>query len=193
MIYLILVVCFTLSGLLLSKSIGYFLFKQQLQGTPGGLASRMLKQHSGRLGLLVADNLLSDPKLLNSLSGESLLQKIKPEISNHIDHFLEVKLKSVFPLLSQFMGTKTRDQLKGAFMDEMDRLFPEVMTRIHTELLSRENIADMVASKLNTLNTSQPTTATWINKNIQQKLDAFCSIFMLAAGLISCLIIYFVK
>ncbi|MBS1929232.1 MAG: hypothetical protein IT254_06960 [Chitinophagaceae bacterium] len=187
--YFFIISGFLISGFLLSRAILYFLFKYQVGGAAGdGWAGHMIRLSSHEAGYKITDSILQDDKIRKSLAGDALLQKIRPEISTHIDQFLDVKLKAIFPLLSQFMGAKTRDQLKGAFMDEMDRLFPELMEKLYSGLLNRDNMAEILSGKINSVNLSDSSIRGWINKNIRPRLDLFCSAFMLMAGVITCIL-----
>ena len=56
------------------------------------------------------------------------LEKLKPAVEAHIDHFLRNKLKDVFPMLAGLIGEKTISQLKDAFLQEMELLFPSLMS-----------------------------------------------------------------
>jgi|GEM_PF-4678435 len=185
---LLIVVCFVLSGFLLSRCILYFLiFRKRSATTPVNI----LSPYSGELGDLIASGVMNDETVKKLLSGEDLLQKLRPDISNHIDHFLNVKLKQVFPLLAQFMGDKTRNQLKSAFMDEMDRLFPEVMGKLHEGMLNREKISAMVTQKISSFNPGSGPFAGLIKKKIQPWLDLFCCGFMFIAGILTALLHHF--
>jgi len=58
----------------------------------------------------------------------NVLETTRPLIEEHVDHFLKIKLKESFPLLHGFIGEKTFGLFKTSFMDEVERLLPEVWT-----------------------------------------------------------------
>jgi len=62
------------------------------------------------------------------ISAENL-EKLKPEIEKHLDDFLNHKLREVFPILSKFIGVKTINQLKDAFLTELETIFPVMINR----------------------------------------------------------------
>lgn len=85
------------------------------------------------------------------VSGPALLQKLRPQIEEHVDRFLQEKLKTVFPVLAQFMGEKTLGQFKQAFMAELDILFPQLMKNYMHELKAGIDIGAIVTEKINDL------------------------------------------
>ncbi len=78
----------------------------------------------------------------------SHLHKIMPEIEQHIDHFLRVKLKDAMPMVAMFVGDKTITQMKEVFMVEMNELFPMIMKSYLTKLKTGINLEDLIAKKL---------------------------------------------
>lgn len=85
----------------------------------------------------------------------ALLEKLKPEIEIHIDHFLKEKLKTVFPMLAQFMGEKTISQFKTAFLVEIDHLLP-VLIRSYMDGLKNEiRLDEIVSEKINAIHAYQ--------------------------------------
>jgi len=81
----------------------------------------------------------------------SLLEKLKPEIEIHIDHFLKEKLKTVFPILAQFMGEKTINQFKTAFLTEIDTLLPVLIKNYMGELKNEIRLDSIISEKMNML------------------------------------------
>jgi hypothetical protein len=188
---LILVVfCYTLSGFLLSRIFIHFLvLKQNVTGSSGFLGNQ-LKKNAEILGNRIVDEVLASPSFSSALNAENVLEQVRPEIEGHIDHFLEVKLKTVFPLLSQFIGAKTQGQMKSAFMDEMDRLFPELLEKFSASFLSREKLSAIISERIRSFDTSSGQIRYFIRKKIQPRLDLFFSLFMMVAGSICALLIF---
>ncbi|MFM2327108.1 MAG: hypothetical protein RIR31_1310, partial [Bacteroidota bacterium] len=71
-----------------------------------------------KLGQVVSKEFLSFAEIEAKVTNPENIQKLKPEIEAHIDKFLREKLSDVFPMLSMFIGDKTINQLKGAFLTE---------------------------------------------------------------------------
>ena len=80
-----------------------------------------------KLGQVVSRELLSFAEIEKKVTDPENLSKLKPEIEKHIDSFLRDKLKDTFPMLSMFIGDKTINQLKAAFLMELESLFPVLM------------------------------------------------------------------
>ena len=76
------------------------------------------------------------------------LSKLKPEIETHIDIFLREKLKDTFPMLSMFIGDKTINQLKAAFLLELESLFPVLMNSYMIRLENDINVEKLVTEKV---------------------------------------------
>ena len=84
----------------------------------------------------------------NKLASPELLQGILPEVEKHIDHFLQVKLKSALPVIGMFIGDKVTGQLKTLFMQELETLFPSVMSQIFDGLQHNTQLQAEISVKL---------------------------------------------
>ena len=187
---ILIVSCFTLSGFLLSRMLIHLLvIKPNVNGS-SGIMGNQLRQNAEILGNRIVDEVLASPSFSSALNAENVLEQVRPEIEGHIDHFLEVKLKTVFPLLSQFIGAKTQGQMKSAFMDEMDRLLPELMQKFSASFLSREKLSVIISERIRSFDTSSRQIRHFIRKKIQPRLDLFFSLFMMVAGSICALLIF---
>ncbi|HMK02763.1 MAG TPA: hypothetical protein VK489_01175 [Ferruginibacter sp.] len=101
-----------------------------------------------RLGRLVSSE-FSFSGIQEKITDPHNLEKLKPEIEKHIDLFLREKLKDSFPMLSMFIGDKTINQLKGAFLMELETLFPILMKNyignLEQDLDLQKTVTDKVA------------------------------------------------
>jgi uncharacterized membrane protein YheB (UPF0754 family) len=112
-----------------------------------------------KLGLLVGKELLSFAEIEGKVTNPDNLKKLRPEIEKHIDIFLREKLNEAFPMLSVFIGEKTINQLKAAFLMELESLFPVLMKSymnkleqdLDLEKIVREKIAGFSIDKLEKL------------------------------------------
>ena len=75
--------------------------------------------------------------------------RLKPEIEEHIDHFLRTSLAKQFPMLSMFVGDKTINQLKTAFLTELESLFPVLMKSYMVNLSQDIDPEKTVKDKIN--------------------------------------------
>lgn len=112
-----------------------------------------------KLGQWVGKELFSFAEIEGKVTNPENLEKLKPEIEKHIDDFLRERLPKVFPVISMFIGDKTINQLKGAFLNELEELFPVLMKNymnkleqdIDIEKMVREKIAGLSSQKLESI------------------------------------------
>ena len=100
-----------------------------------------------RLGSLVS-NEFSFSALEEKVTDPRNFEKLKPEIEKHIDIFLRERLKDSFPMLSMFIGDKTINQLKGAFLMELETLFPILMKNYIGNLEQEIDLKKTVTQKV---------------------------------------------
>lgn len=108
-----------------------------------------------KIGRLVSTEFFSFAALEKKAADPENFLKLKPEIETHIDSFLKVRLKETFPMLSMFVGDKTINQLKSAFLHELETLFPVLMTRYISNLQQQFDIEKQVTDVLAGLSISK--------------------------------------
>ena len=101
-----------------------------------------------QLGKMISKEFLSFSQLKEKVTDPDNLNKLKPEIENHIDTFLREKLKDTFPMLSMFIGDKTINQLKAAFLLELESLFPILMNSYMARLEKDLDLEKLVTEKV---------------------------------------------
>ena len=101
-----------------------------------------------KLGQVVGKELLSFDEIEQKVINPENLQKLRPDIEQHIDHFLRNKLKEVFPMLAMLIGEKTILQLKDAFLLELETLFPLLMKSYMTKLEKDLDLEKIVTEKV---------------------------------------------
>ncbi len=128
------------------------------------------------------------------MADPALLQKLRPELENHVDHFLQVKIKAVFPLLSQFMGEKTISQFKSSLLAEIDELFPVLMQKFSGELKNELRADEMVKERLESIDDSM--LRKMLTDAAGKKIflwKCFCVMAALLMGFITVLILWLMK
>lgn len=113
-----------------------------------GIFPKNQYQIAEKLGQVVGTELLPFDDIEKSITNSNNLEKLKPQIEKHIDTFLNHKLKDVFPVLSKFIGVKTTNQLKDAFMVELETMFPILMNQYMTQLKSDIDLEKIVIEKV---------------------------------------------
>jgi len=100
-----------------------------------------------KLGQVVGKELLSFDEIEAKVTDPENLQKLRPDIEAHIDHFLRDKLKGVFPMAAM-LGEKTIIQLKDAFLMELESLFPVLMKSYMNKLQHDLDLEKIVTEKV---------------------------------------------
>ena len=108
-----------------------------------------------QLGKVVGKELLSFDEIEQKITNPENLQKLKPEIEAHIDNFLSNKLKDVFPMLSMFIGDKTINKLKEAFLKELETLFPVLIKNYIDKLKQDVDIEKIIEAKLSAVSSAR--------------------------------------
>jgi uncharacterized membrane protein YheB (UPF0754 family) len=101
-----------------------------------------------KLGQVVSKEFLSFAEIEAKVTNPENLKQLKPEIEKHIDKFLKEKLTELFPMLSMFIGDKTINQLKAAFLMELENLFPILMKNYMTKLEHDLDLEKIVTEKV---------------------------------------------
>lgn len=101
-----------------------------------------------KLGQVVGKELLSFDEIEQKVTNPENLEKLKPEIEKHVDHFLRNKIQEVFPMLAMMIGEKTILQLKDALLTELETLFPTLMKSYMTKLEKDLDLEKIVTEKV---------------------------------------------
>ena len=99
-------------------------------------------------GRLVSTQLFSFEALQEKVTSPENFNKLKPEIEKHIDSFLRERLKDTFPMLSMLIGDKTINQLKTAFLLELETLFPVIIKNYLAQVEKDIDIEKQVSEKI---------------------------------------------
>ncbi len=147
-----------------------------------------------KLGQVVGKELLSFDEIERKVTDPENLQKLKPEIEAHIDNFLTHKLKEVFPMLSMFIGEKTITQLKGAFLLELENLFPVLMKGYMAKLQHDLDLEKIVTEKVAGFSSEKlEDILNQITKREFQFLEVIGALFGLMIGIVEVLVSIFLK
>jgi len=165
------------------KPINIFGFKLQ------GIFPKNQQLIAQKLGQVVSKEFLSFAEIEAKVTNPDNLQQLKPEIEHHIDAFLKEKLKTVFPMLSMFIGEKTITQLKDAFLMELENLFPILMKSYMTKLEKDLDLEKIVTEKVASFSSEKlEDILDQITKKEFQFLEVIGGVFGLLIGLLQVLI-----
>jgi len=113
-----------------------------------GIFPKRQQQFAEKLGKLVSEELLSFKEIEEKIINPDNLSKMMPVVEGKIDLFLHEKLKSVFPMISMFLGQNTINQLKLVFMQELESMFPEIIGSYMKNIESQLDLEKMVTQKV---------------------------------------------
>jgi uncharacterized membrane protein YheB (UPF0754 family) len=100
---------------------------------------------------VIKKELAATNNLAEQLTSPANLEKLKPEIEEHIDFFLKVKLKEAMPMIGMLIGDRTTSQLKLLFMQEMESLFPHVMKSYVNHIKADDAFERLINTRLSAI------------------------------------------
>jgi uncharacterized membrane protein YheB (UPF0754 family) len=113
-----------------------------------GIFPKRQRQFAEKLGKLVSTELISFNEIKDKITDPQNLGKLMPFVEMKIDDFLRRKLSEVFPIISMFIGDSTINQLKGVFMQELESMFPEMISSYMKNLESQLDLEKIVTEKV---------------------------------------------
>jgi uncharacterized membrane protein YheB (UPF0754 family) len=165
------------------KPISIFGFKVQ------GIFPKNQQLIAEKLGQVVSKEFLSFAEIEAKVINPDNLEKLKPEIEAHIDIFLREKLVTLFPMLSMFIGDKTINQLKTAFLTELENLFPILMKNYMKKLESDLDLEKIVTEKVASFSSEKlEDILNQITKKEFQFLEVIGAVFGFIIGLVQVLL-----
>lgn len=165
------------------KPISIFGFKVQ------GIFPKNQQLIAEKLGQVVSKEFLSFDEIEAKVINPDNLEKLKPEIEAHIDIFLREKLVTLFPMLSMFIGDKTINQLKTAFLTELENLFPILMKNYMKKLESDLDLEKIVTEKVASFSSEKlEDILNQITKKEFQFLEVIGAVFGFIIGLVQVLL-----
>ncbi len=153
-IYLIILIGIIVSFFLFAQICSWFLlnprkpklfFGQKVQG----LIPAMLETMPAQVIAALPINDLLKNLIAEKVNKEKIIDDLRPGIEDHVDHFLQEKIKTAFPLLFGMLGEKTLAKFKAAFMEEVELILPQIIDK-YSHKVSEVSIGFMVEEKLTT-------------------------------------------
>ncbi len=113
-----------------------------------GVFPQRQQQIAEQLGRQASAGFISFDSIEKKISDPANLEKILPVVENHIDDFLRNRLGKEMPMISMFIGDKTINKLKEAFMKEIAAMFPQIMKEYASNLKQDFDISQLVKTKI---------------------------------------------
>ncbi|HEX6848110.1 MAG TPA: DUF445 family protein [Chitinophagaceae bacterium] len=113
-----------------------------------GIFPKRQKKFAEKLGKMISDEFLSFEDIQRKITDPGNLQKLMPMIDTHVDNFLRNKLSDEMPFLSLFIGERTIRSLKKTFTQELETLFPQLMTSYAAHLQHELDLEKIVTEKV---------------------------------------------
>lgn len=122
--------------------------KRFLGITIQGIFPKRQKQVAAKLGSIVAKELIHFDEIAAQLKNPEQLKSLTPLIETHLDTFLHVKLKELFPVISMFVGDNMLVKMKEGMIVEIETLLPQLITQFTDNLAAKIDIEKMVTEKV---------------------------------------------
>src|SRR5687768_9381372 len=89
------------------------------------------RQHlvAEKIGKMVASELLSVHDIKERITSPGTMAMINQKIEVKLEEYLTTTFPAHYPVMSIFIGKKTRDKLKNDFLDEVDELAPQIVAQ----------------------------------------------------------------
>jgi uncharacterized membrane protein YheB (UPF0754 family) len=113
-----------------------------------GIFPKRQQQFAEKLGQLVSKELISFKDISSKLNNPDTVAKAIPFIEEHIDKFIKIKLKEEIPLLSMFITDNTLSSIKKSMVQEIEDLFPALITKMTDGLQQELDIEKIVIEKV---------------------------------------------
>ncbi|MFN4315947.1 MAG: DUF445 domain-containing protein [Chitinophagaceae bacterium] len=113
-----------------------------------GLIHRYRLQWMRGLARTVAGKFNPFNQLEARITNPDNFESIKPVIEDHMDDFLRNRLKDQMPMISMFIGDKTIASLKTIFIQEIEKLFPRVISGFATNLQKGVDVESLIFNEL---------------------------------------------
>ena len=101
-----------------------------------------------RIGRLVAEDLLSVKDIQSILNQPENVSNINKNIEEKIEKYLTDTFPEKYPMLSFFVGEKSRGKIRVAMMKEMETMGPEVMNHAISNLESSLDIEQFIRERV---------------------------------------------
>jgi len=120
-----------------------------------GIFPKQQQQLGEQLGKTVATHFFSFEDIRRKLTDPQKISVIKPQVEEHLEHFLRKKLPEQMPMISMFIGDSTILQIKTTLANELDILFPKLIDQYLVNAQKDFDLQAIVAAKIAALSSEQ--------------------------------------
>lgn len=108
------------------------------------------RQHvfAAKLGKVVANELLNFDDIAQQIKDPERLESVMPDIEEHVNTFLNERLKEKLPVISMFVGQGMLDNVKEGLMEEIRIMLPNVIGKYVDGLATKIDVEKMVTEKV---------------------------------------------
>lgn len=108
-----------------------------------------------RIGKLVADDLLSIKDIQEIIKQPGNIAQINKNIEGKFDEYLEKTFPARYPVISLFIGKKSKAKIKQEFMNEMKKMAPEMIDQTVANIEESLDIEEIIRQKVAVFSSAQ--------------------------------------
>ena len=123
------------------EPINLFFFKVQ------GIFPKRQKVLAEKLGKMVANDLFSIDDLLDQIKSTDD-SEVMNLVESKIDDFINKKLSTSMPMLAMFLNDDLKNKIKGALLEEISQILPEIIESYGEQLKKSVDIQGIVTEKV---------------------------------------------
>lgn len=131
------------------EPINFYFFKIQ------GIFPKNQREVAGRIGSIVADELLSSDDIRDRLNNQENILTIQEMAEAKVDYYLNVTFPSQYPITSAILGSKRKDKFKGEIMNEMEGVVPDMVDKYMEHLEDKFDVRAIIEQRVAQLPTEK--------------------------------------
>jgi uncharacterized membrane protein YheB (UPF0754 family) len=141
----------------LAAAIGWIIHSLAIRLFLRRVLPQRKKAIASMLGKIAASEFAQLGSIEQKINDPANFEKLRPTIENHVDQFLNQKLKQEIPMFGMLVGNnlisnKTTDKMKEVFLKELEILFPQVVGQFAAQLQSGTDIEQTVIARIENIN-----------------------------------------
>jgi uncharacterized membrane protein YheB (UPF0754 family) len=141
---------------------------------------------------LVANELIHFEDIEKKITSPETIARALPLVDQHVEHFIQVKLKEEIPLISMFIGSDTIQNIKKGIVHEVEVLFPTLIQQMTGHLKEELDIQKLVTEKVKQFSSDKlESILNAIMKKEFRFVEIIGAVLGFLIGLIQALISYF--